>query len=282
MGIIKNLLKNLESKGPGKKPMRILVTGNPKTGSTALYHSIRYALPQSSLCYFEPENRQVEIPESADQAILVKSFVPVSRKYDAFDKKVLIVRDPRDHLISTMLYSPFNIAMKSLPDKAEETEALLQDILKRLRKKESDPSSVPVSEIMELMGMDRRGRQFDQIIQYYRERPDLFIFRYEDYVDGNFNEINNYLGLKLQVAQKVPEARVIRSKSYGNWKDWMLPQDVEKYRERYDEYMALFGYKDDWKLNDAPRLDPSLSSGYVEMLIADAKAALEKNRRKKE
>lgn len=274
MGIIEKLLNTLGMKGPAKKPTRILVTGNPKTGTTALYHSIRYALPENKLCYFEPENRNIELVDAPDKYLLVKSFVPVSSRYDDFDKKILIVRDPRDHLISSMLYSPYNIALTGLREKPDETEALLGEILRLLRKKEADPGSVAVTEIMALMGMGRNGRQFDQIIHYYLERPDLFVFRYEDYVDGHFDPINEYLGLKLDVAEKVPETRVVRSKSYGNWKDWMLPGDIEKYRENFKEYMVLFGYADDWQLSGSPVIDPALSSGYVEKLISDAKTTI--------
>jgi hypothetical protein len=79
-----------------KGNLRVMVTGKPKTGSTAVYHSIRKALPSKSTCLFEPENRALQLPEVISAPVLVKSFIPASQAYDYFDKKILIIRDPRD------------------------------------------------------------------------------------------------------------------------------------------------------------------------------------------
>jgi len=66
------------------------------------------------------------------------------------------------------------------------------------------------------------------------------------------------------------EKRVIRSKAYGNWKDWFTISDVEFYRPIYNEYMEMFGYQDNWDLNANPLIDPRLSSQYVMKLIEEA------------
>jgi hypothetical protein len=273
MRIIHRFLDKIPMGGFFKqKPHRILVTGNPKTGTTALYHSIRYALPSNSLCLFEPENKNIQPPKAVNSPILIKSFVPVSSMYDDFEKKILIVRDPRDHLISTMLYMPYNFVMNEKPRDELAIDQPLGELVKLLKKKEKDPGSVSLRKLLEILGMGERKKPFERLIRYYLDRPELFVFRYEDYVDGHFEKINKYLGLDLKIAETVPEKRVMRSKTYGNWKDWMTASDVEYYRKAFREYMEMFGYPDDWSLSPVQHIDPALSSQYVERLIRDAKA----------
>jgi len=73
---------------------------------------------------------------------------------------------------------------------------------------------------------------------------------------------------------------VTRSKTYGNWKDWFTPSDVEFFRPQVKEYMERFGYHDNWELNSKPYIDPSVSSKYVIKLIEEAKEFLLKEKQK--
>ncbi len=247
----------------------ILVTGSPKTGTTALYHSIKNALPQDSICQFEPENRNLPVPERNDRPVLVKSFIPACEAYDFFEKKILITRDPRDHLISNMLYRPYNIFNRH--DRSDTgREQFKEDMLSLLKKKEASPLSVSVREIQELQDRWNIPSYGLRMIKYYHERPGIFLFKYEDYIDKKLMALSAYLGISLDTVSDVPQKRVIRSKAYGNWKDWFTPSDVEHYRPLFQDYMAEFGYEDAWELNPNPKIDPALSSQYVMRIIEEA------------
>jgi hypothetical protein len=76
----------------------------------------------------------------------------------------------------------------------------------------------------------------------------------------------------------IPEKRVIRSKSYGNWKDWFTPSDVDFFRPLVIEYMQMFGYHDTWELNSNPYIDPSINSQYVMKLIEEANEFLKRKK----
>jgi hypothetical protein len=253
-----------------QEPLQILITGIPKTGSTALFHSIKNALPVNSICLFEPEDAVARFPGQNVEAILVKCFINFAEVYSQFNKKILIVRDPRDQVISQMLYRPFNIVTKKLITPDERMNNVLDKLLYLLREKEKHPGTISVKSLRELLLLDDGNKQ-QKLIKYNLEHPDHFIFRYEDYIDGNFTLINDYLGLNLGKVASVPQKRVVRSKSYGSWKDWFTREDVKHYRALFGNYMKTFGYDDDWELNPSQTIDPSMSYLYVEKLIDEAK-----------
>jgi hypothetical protein len=274
------LLKLFRLPGLNKKhyPM-ILVTGNPKTGTTAVYYSIKNALPLNTVCLFEPEHRKLRLPKEIKTPLLVKSFVPASEVYDHFDRKILIVRDPRDRIISQMLYRPYNIISQEKIT-AEVCDQMLQEMIRLLHRKELDPGSVSAREIRELLDIEPINDHLDKLIDYHQNRPDVFVYKYEDYIDGHLEKLNKYLGLKVDKVGNVPEKRVIRSKSYGNWKDWFTPSDVEFFRPMVKDYMQMFGYRDDWELNSKPVIDPAINSNYVINLIEEAKEMLARKKAK--
>jgi hypothetical protein len=248
----------------------ILVTGFPKTGTTAVYHSIREALPVNAFCLFEPEHRNLKLPDKIETPVLVKSFISSSEAYDYFEKKILIIRDPRDQIISQMLYRPYNIITQNLVEPGEKIKPVLREMLELLHQKELEPGSVSVKDIRKLLNLEMSGHYGKIMIEYYKKRPLLFVYKYEDYIDGNLKHLNKYLGLEVKKVVDVPEKRVVRSKTYGNWKDWFTKADVDYYHEIFHDYMETFGYDDDWELNPSPYIDPQLSSGYVSSLIKEA------------
>ena len=166
----------------------ILVTGVPKTGTTIVYHSIRMALPQNALCLFEPEHRNLLLPDQINTPVLVKSFIPASLAYDHFDKKILIIRDPRDQIISQMLYRPYNIITQKLILPEEKSRRVLQEIMSLLHQKELDPGSVSVKEIRSLLEIEDIGQYGNNQMEYYEKRPSTFIYKYEDCIDGNLKQ----------------------------------------------------------------------------------------------
>jgi hypothetical protein len=250
---------------------RILVTGNLKTGSTALFYSIKNALPKDSICLFEPDSSGAMLPEGISVPVLVKCFMERAEAFDHFNKKILITRDPRDQIISQMLYRPFNIIVKKLIIPQEQLESVIHQVLGLIQDKVNDPRAVSVREIRGLLRLEEGAGPQERLVDYYRRHRDVMIFKYEDYVDGRLDQLNKYLGLTIKKSEDIPVKRVIRSKSYGNWKDWFTPGDVEYYKTIFGPYMEIFGYPDNWELNPQPAIDPSTSYSYVEKLIAEAR-----------
>jgi hypothetical protein len=242
--------------------MKILVAGIGKSGTTGLYSLVKNSLPGDPLCAFEPPLAAVTGDE-----VLVKSLVgdvrPNNRLYalgafGQFDKRLFIVRDPRDRLVSGTLYSAATSRFQSR-DKLDEW-------LKLLEQKEADPSSVS---LLELRGWRHRSlvesgygqAQIDCCGDY-----DHCLVKYEDFVEGRVADVEKYLGFKLTGTADVDPnlLRVVRSKRAGCWRNWFTPEDVEVLKTAYLNFMAHFGYDcDDWNLNDEQAIDPRFGSEYV-------------------
>lgn len=258
---------------------RILITGIGKSGSTALYHAILNSLPSETTCLFEPENSKQELPENISPPVLIKSFIPYSNIFDFIEKKILLIRDPRDNLISLFLYRPYNIISRDYPGEKEKAITFLRDYKALIRKKEEFPETVSVKEIMEMIGVDPFKRM-QLILDYYEQHIGIFQMQYENIVDQNFTELEEYLGLNISSHYNIPEKfnRVIRSKKYGNWKNWFVPSDVAYFRPLMKPFFDRFGYADDWELAQNPELDAGLGSLYVQRMIEEGEALRSKKK----
>jgi hypothetical protein len=254
---------------------RILITGVGKSGSTALFHSILNSMPPQTVSLFEPENERKTLPESTPPPAIVKSFLPYAEHFSFFEKKVLIVRDPRDNLISLLLYKPYNIIGKKFPGEKEKAIELVDSFVEMVRKKERFPGEVTVKALMahlELhVGLSLENRM-TLVTDYFAKHTDVFILKYEDFIDGNLGDLEKYLGLKLGKEIEVPQKfqRVGRSKSYGNWRQWFTNEDVDYFRPMMKCYLDTFNYPDDWETDDKPGLDPEIGSLYIERIIKEA------------
>jgi hypothetical protein len=127
--------------------MKILIAGLAKTGTTGLLYLIANSLGRSRKLLFEPK---VCPPEAKADGGDIVAKVLLGRQLDAgsfahFDKKITIFRDPRDRMVSSILYSQYHA--NYLAD--EKSVSLVRECLER---KEADPASVSIREILELIG----------------------------------------------------------------------------------------------------------------------------------
>jgi len=127
--------------------MKILISGLGKSGTTALFFRIKNSMPENTKTLFEPEKY---IPHAHDQnkAVLAKILLYKPQEIDyesfsCFDKKILIIRDPRDRLISMLLYRAWNSFYGD--------DHKVSKFLELLRKKELRPSSVSVLNILRMI-----------------------------------------------------------------------------------------------------------------------------------
>lgn len=174
-------------------PRKILLTGYAKTGTTVLYYKIKNALPGDAQCFFEPENRSMEVPVDSQKDILVKSFVHHARQnlnYDRFKHKVVIVRDPRDQLISSLLYSSYDRVINE-----SNWQGLIDKLVRMLEEKERNPGAVSVQQIMALYDMRVSSQSGQLLMEYRKKHPEAFTVKYEDVVDGRLSGLEAFLGV---------------------------------------------------------------------------------------
>jgi hypothetical protein len=107
------------------------------------------------------------------------------------------------------------------------------------------------------------------------ERSDFHVLRYEDFVDGNLQNIIQYLGglnLNHQVKVSTEVSRVERRKRHGDWRHWFTPEDVAFFRPLLANAMNALGYSGDWELSGDPVIDSRYCSEYAARLSAERDA----------
>ena len=250
--------------------MRAVVVGLGKSGTTALVYAIRAAMPGDTELLFEPHAHvELKAPNVAAKVLLHPKFPLDPAFYRQFDKIILLVRDPRDILVSKGLYRIYggNPLHADLPK--------LDQYVELLRAKERDPRSVPFMRILALFAsLNGRGpnpdlgiaRRLNDIVQFQQAFPGCLVYTYEAMVANRFDAVAQFLSLPAQaMIPEVPASlhRVVRSRRADNWRDWFCPEDVDYYRPLFSAYMRRYGYADDWTLNSAPRIPAEEASEYV-------------------
>jgi hypothetical protein len=263
------------------KTGKIVIFGAYKTGTTGLFYKIKNSLPPNVRPLFE-ENRYVFREGDDRRWVLAKTMLafqegsgPVDyTSFMGFDKKIYLVRDPRDWIISATLF-----IVQQEPSLYSNDDRL-RSILELLRKKQTLPGSFPLWKIMEQILEASDNHSFAEMLaaieRHYRWLPefekrlrDYCLVRYEDFVERRLKKLQDYLGFPLAAEAEVAQAHehVIRTKTYGNWKNWFLPEDIQFFKPLFDEYMRCYGYSDDWILNARQTISPESCSKYVERTV---------------
>lgn len=252
-----------------------MIFGQYKSGTTALFCQIRRALYGHAVSELFESREYTETPGDTDRWLLAKVLLSCKSqiRYDSFfnfQKKLVIYRDPRDWLISEILFA-FQEPRLEIYGNAERFEPLF-DLLK---KKESDPGSVSVCQILKgIVPLQWKANCFVEQTQWQIEfekrlRGDSHLVRYEDFIDRKLADLEEYLELSLPREFSVDGyPHVARTKSYGNWRDWFLEEDVEFFRPVMQPYLEHYGYPLEWRLNSDPVIDPQFCSEYVTRTVA--------------
>lgn len=261
----------------GEAKSKVLIVGIGKSGTTALFCKLKQSMPDHTHCLFEPRSFDQNETGSASH-VLVKALISI--KYDAgfdsfdyFGGKILLVRDPRDLLISRLLYEPFNIPAFCCDDR------MVFAFAERLRQKESDPESVSVLELMKMIDRFKNTNAirnklalFGMLLKFHRRHPGYFIYRYEDLVAGQFDTLTRYLGFSLtKELAVVPRelSRITRTRQSGDWENWFLASDIERFRPCFQPIMDCFGYGEDWSLGTRRQIPPQHASDYFLRIAAE-------------
>jgi hypothetical protein len=251
--------------------MNYLILGLPKSGTSALHAAIK--AERNPVALYEPTRAsQIEYllaREAPDR--LAKVMLPALEQLcvppRAFDRTVLIVRDPRDVLVSWLMFRP-------LMTRNNANTVFVSDFLRVLKEKEANPRDISVTSMFKVLDQHEvpytRGRDFRQhfklVMNFDSDDQDHFTIRYEDFVDGKVEALNEYLDLAASKKARVGDhiAYNERSKTYGAWKHWFTPEDEQVWRPFFQPFIERYGYEVEWLLADAPAIDPATASGYLE------------------
>jgi len=252
---------------------RVLIVGEGKSGTTALLRSIAGALGQTEEI-FEPElmtASDLEPDPLVVKKLLLNWKAPENELLDNFDRRVFIVRDPRDRLISHLMYDAYNKA--EILDAAQRKKWL-----HLLRRKTRNPQGISMIHLINAWWRLSRAdlvshyvRALDRSTGFNRRVGDQFhTLHYEDYVDQQFAAVDDYLGLTItRGVVKNNESRVARSSTHGEWRSWFTPADVEVFRPLSHDWLRKHGYEHrDWELATGNEpLDPATTVDYVSSLF---------------
>lgn len=262
--------------------MQILVAGLAKTGTTGLLYLVKNSLASNPKVLFEPKSCDAQVFAEHPE-LLVKVIVDAQLDAESlkpFGHKITIVRDPRDRLVSALLYGQFHASY--LADDAKVSQ--IRDMLER---KERSPASVSIASILETLAhvggkpvraavhAERIDRVLHIFDRYCQATPDALLYKYEDFVDGNYAPLEGHLGLQIAGEAVVPDAlrRVERTKGHGDWRHWFTTEDVELFRPVIGPWLARHGYDaDDWRLEDPQVIDPKHCSLYFMRLVDEWRA----------
>ena len=272
--------------------MKIVILGKGKSGTTVLVHMVAAAFPecQPVLGGFRAHAKsRAESGSDADASFACKftyndkkgrSFDAMMRHIadEGYDKKIWVARDPRDNAVSDALFR-----WRGRHGKSDRQFRACLPIVKR---KEADPSSVPFSEIYRYSGDPGGPESLERLVEMERTRyermcefvgnldSDWYIFNYENLVEGKLEGLSAYLGREVRPAEEMPMEDQVkaRTKSYGDWRNWFVEEDVRLFEEIYRPYMDLVGYdSSDWKLNPVPTIDSAIASEYMRRLFLDGR-----------
>lgn len=252
---------------------KISIIGIAKSGTSALYSSIKTALPAPRRILFEPNNAAelAYVTAGGDENAMTKiMFGALERhKYDPalYTHRVAIVRDPRDMIISSTLFR-FN-RLKLLNNKV-----LFARLLKLFEQKETDPQSVSVHDILEAaeageaLAMKENFAELLSNYSNYLDREDQHVLSFDQMIAGDFDALNAYLGLMLVAPPPLQGwvSKISRKGESGDWKNWFTPADVAFFRDAMDPFITKYGFDPEWTLEAEPEIEPQHCSQYIRRL----------------
>lgn len=263
-------------------PGSILILGPAKGGTTALFYAIRTALTgQLGLKVeglFEP-SKLSEIADymrdSPDQVHLVKGLLgPLLRvrgrhpgMFQKFERRITIFRDPRDNIVSRLVFMLPNLFHPREREK-------ISQVIELFRRKEQNPEAISIMAIVrklsELSGQEglaeklRDNSLLSAMIK--REHGDkYFMMPYEDMVEGQFGALGEYLGFPVTGEFEVDKKHgyVVRRKAAKDWVNWFLDEDIEFFVKPVADDFRLLGFDPDERPTGTREIAPAVCSQYV-------------------
>jgi hypothetical protein len=259
----------------------ILVLGPGKSGTTALHYCLKESAEVhcglALAALFEAKSSEevsafLDAHDGGIVKILVERYVKFADHafLPRFGRRVLISRDPRDNVVSRLIWIVATRLERASPEVREA-------ILSLLARKQADPDAVsllalfaavqPLVTATKPYAAVARRMAYSAAAVLAQSGGAFFALRYEDFVDGRLEALEGYLGFPVQRAFELAHhERVRRTASYGAWRNWFLPEDYAFFAgERRDE-LAAMGYADTGPYAGEKRIAHEEALGYVERL----------------
>mgnify|MGYP001617064223 FL=1 len=249
---------------------RIAILGQPRTGTTALFYRQKAVLPATTRCLFEP-SRYVPDRQDAERGVLIKMLMGAlpGEGYPAYDSLRVcdrlygLVRDPRDRIVSAILFLMHWAAPPRWPAlyQREGWAALMQ----LLREKEHSPNRIPFAALFEevmwlwfgLAPTQAQEWWYAQIMHTLQWYTRLHV------TPRWYERLENTRSLVPPLPLAREHWSILRSGSSGEWRQWFRPSDEAYFRPLFHEYMEEYGYPEDWSLAEPQVIHPGMSSRYV-------------------
>jgi hypothetical protein len=262
--------------------MQILIAGLAKTGTTGLLYLLNDSLPQPPTLMFEPKVCPPEV-FAQPHSLLAKIILDAKLEFHGFlpfPRKITLVRDPRDRLVSALLYSQYHADYLGDDTRVARVRELLE-------RKERDPASVSIARVLETMSeaagkparaaphVNAYARMLDVFDRWCAATPDALLYKYEDFVEGRYAALEAYLGIPVAGRAVVPEMlkRVERTRDSGSWRHWFTEEDVALIRPGFEPWLARYGYDAaDWRIEAHPVINPQHASQYYMRLVEESRA----------
>ncbi|MEP0072763.1 MAG: sulfotransferase domain-containing protein [Marinomonas sp.] len=250
--------------------MKVAIIGMPKTGTTALYESVKVELPLNTVTSFEPKS-EAELTyllnEKKDNALTKIMFTrldDVGFDVKDFDRTIVIVRDPRDYLVSSLLYKFDD------PNICKNKEKLAQ--LKSLfEQKQLDPTAISFTDLFSSfssveVNWDSHLKLYIKLIDFIKHN-NVFVLKYEDFADDKLNSLSEYLGLNVKNKRELEgwTAKIQRKGTSGDWKNWFTKDDLYL-KNVFSDVMVALGYTN-WEVADSPVIEKKYSTDYINKLV---------------
>lgn len=255
---------------------KVCIISMPKSGSTALYKSIKEAMPAETKVIYEPrtveEIRYLTKDDVSDSLtkIMIHEIDKCEYQENYFDKNIVLIRDPRDVFISYLLYS-FDSRTRGL------SESELNSIKEVFKQKEKNPRDVSIVDLLSTFKDKQNPTEFKnrfknvlaKITYFVNSLKQPFTFRFADYVDGNLEELSNYLGYQVEKKDELQGwvSQIKRKGTKGDWRNWFTPVDVDFFQDIFTFFIDQFGFEQEWTLAEKPLIEPAHCSEYIQRLI---------------
>lgn len=230
--------------------MNYLIAGLAKSGTTILFSLVKKSLNTDICTFFEPDQDEqfTEILHTGRRSdtlskVLIGRVNSDSMFPSKFDRHIVIYRDPRDQFISMLLYLFYDFQLNG------DTRGFRQ-ASRALERKVAAPAENSTIELYnEVSSLVGRApiAVFNNLHKEQRAYIDSFapfLLRYEDFIDGDLQALEQYLCVNLEQDAEVPEIyqRVSRSRAYGDWKHWLNQEDLEYINGEWGETLSRLGY----------------------------------------
>jgi len=257
--------------------LKVLIVGLAKSGTSILTYRVADGMKDHKL-FFEPKGSKGLTDVFIHQKITSSPRIITKVLYQSkeqnnlakieklYNKKIWIVRDPRDHLISTFFYRWRHEGQYDKKD--------FENCLNLVKQKENNPSKIPFMKLLEAAkyNLDVFTKQYYSVSKIINKLgKDWLVLHYEDFIDNKVDDLNTFLGFNVNTKASVDPkiTRVERSKAYGNWRRWFTEDDVKLLKPLFDDKLVLLNYDEkDWNLEKTTSLPKSEGSSYMKKLIS--------------